>query len=132
MRIQANPKRILYVANFEPRKNHALLFDALAQPLLACRRDIELVLVGRAHFATHETVFSAEFDAVRSSGRVRVLANLRDDALADVYASANVFAGPLGTGAAATSAGEDGAVGMGMHDYVSAGWSTFRRRCRRR
>ena len=82
---------ILSVGVLEPRKNHALLVNAL-QRLHDCGERVGLVIVGRDGWS-----WKAPLDANGSSGLrpyVRVLRNVSDADLVELYNRAEVFAYP--------------------------------------
>jgi glycosyltransferase involved in cell wall biosynthesis len=85
------PRFILSVGVFEPRKNHALLVAAL-QRLHAEGERIGLVLVGRDGWRWTDPLASTAGAALHPW--IRILRNLPDHDLPELYARAEVFAYP--------------------------------------
>jgi glycosyltransferase involved in cell wall biosynthesis len=82
---------LLSVGVLEPRKNHAILFDALRR-VRAAGEAIGLVIVGRDGWKWRDPSQSREYADV--APHVRVLRNVPDTELAELYARAAVFAYP--------------------------------------
>jgi glycosyltransferase involved in cell wall biosynthesis len=83
----ALPERfVLFVSSFEPRKNHALLFRLWARLIERHGAEAvpELVLVGR-RFAEFAAPALGLVGAAGVAGKIRLVPDLSDDALDEVY-----------------------------------------------
>lgn len=85
----AQPPLILSVGILHPRKGHDVLLDALAR---IADLDWQAAIAGGEHDAGHAEALRARTAAPDLSGRVRILGEVSETALADLYASATLMA----------------------------------------
>jgi glycosyltransferase involved in cell wall biosynthesis len=79
---------ILTVGRLEPRKNHLSLINAYAQLDIS----IPLVIIGQRHFGYQQ--IEMRIKELGLSGRVKLLENIPDNALASFYRHARIFVYP--------------------------------------
>ena len=85
---------MLYVANFDYRKNHARLTQALAKVSPDLRKECKLVLVGTDPHGTYENVISEAVKCGLRESDVVFIGRVTDAELAILYSSCRLFVFP--------------------------------------
>ena len=88
-----NYLRLLYVANFEPRKNHNNLLRTLDM-LKETDINAHLYLVGRQHYASHYNNFSKSHPKFQDRNDITHMSFVDNSTLSKLYKSTDIFLFP--------------------------------------
>lgn len=69
---------LLYIANFEPRKNHQLLFQALSILPSHLKTKMELVLIGKKFYESHYDNFIKSFAAYKNEINIEIFTDISE------------------------------------------------------
>lgn len=90
--LRPDQRTILYVGSEDPRKNLAMLIDALAR--VRQHHDVVLLKVGRAHHLAVRAQLVAQIAALGLTDAVRFLEDVADDVLPAIYTLADLSVMP--------------------------------------
>lgn len=93
-RLPSSDLNILYIANFEPRKNHHAAFEAVAALPEPLRQQTRLILVGKAAYRSHEQEFRHHLARLQGQIPVEIHQNISDLEKERLFAEASLLLFP--------------------------------------
>ena len=95
-KIKKNELSLLYVANYEPRKNHAVLIDVIEILEKEYGLMVSPTFVGRMHYKSHYDRFLKKLEKFNnsSSTKITMKSNISDIELSMLYRNSDIFTYP--------------------------------------